>query len=355
MEEWFSEKLIQWYSIHQRDLPWRQENDPYRIWLSEIILQQTQVKQGLKYYHQFIKNYPNVNRLARAKEDEVLKLWQGLGYYSRARNLHAAAKHIAFELNGEFPKDYKQIRLLKGVGDYTAAAIASFAYNLPHAVVDGNVYRLLSRVFDIELPIDSSLGKKTYQSLAQKLLPNKKAAIYNQAIMEFGSQFCKPRSPNCEDCIFVSKCQAYRINKVQQRPVKSKTTKIRSRYFNYVVFIGPNKTTYLRKREGSDIWKGLYEFPVLESNKSISSQLIIKQTETQFSLSGLSDQLIFKSKQYKHLLSHQTIYARVMVFKSNKFPIKKFGITVKLNRLEDYAFPQLLVKFIRDCKLEEIV
>ncbi len=351
---WFSEKLIQWYSLNKRSLPWRETLDPYKIWLSEIILQQTQVIQGLNYYLKFIEKYPSVHQLATASEDEVLRHWQGLGYYSRARNLHATAKYIAFELKGKFPSEYDAIRTLKGVGDYTASAIASFAFNLPKAVVDGNVYRLLSRVFDIELAIDSSIGKKTFQILAENLFPKSMGSTYNQAVMEFGSQYCKPRSPNCSSCIFADNCLAYKLNKVQDRPVKSKKTSVRPRYFNYIVFIAPNSTTQIMKREKKDIWQGLFEFPLVESGKKIKPEMVIQKIEKQFSLIELRKQLIFVSKEYKHQLSHQTIYARVLIFK-RKLNQKSIGKKVKLNQLHQHAFPQLLVKFMRDCKLEEIV
>ena len=235
MEIWFSSGLLIWYKKNKRELPWRNETDAYKIWLSEIILQQTQVIQGTSYYLKFTKNYPKISQLANATEDEVLKMWQGLGYYSRARNLHATAKFIQKEHKGVFPANFNDIKALKGIGDYTAAAISSFAFNLPHAVVDGNVYRVLSRLFGIETPIDSGQGKKEFQLLATDLMDKKDPGQYNQAIMEFGSQYCKPNKPNCEACIFSSKCFAFKAEKVNEFPVKVKKIKIKNRYLNYVV------------------------------------------------------------------------------------------------------------------------
>ena len=235
MEIWFSSGLLKWYKKNKRELPWRNETDAYKIWLSEIILQQTQVIQGTSYYLKFTKNYPKIGQLANATEDEVLKMWQGLGYYSRARNLHATAKFIQKEHKGVFPANYNDIKALRGIGDYTAAAISSFAFNLPHAVVDGNVYRVLSRLFGIETPIDSGQGKKEFQLLATDLMDKKDPGQYNQAIMEFGSQYCKPNKPNCEACIFSSKCFAFKAEKVNEFPVKVKKIKIKNRYLNYVV------------------------------------------------------------------------------------------------------------------------
>ena len=220
--DFFAKRLIKWYNFNKRELPWRSTSDPYKIWLSEIILQQTQVNQGLSYYLKFVEEFQTVKDLAKAPADKVMKLWQGLGYYSRARNLHEAAKNIVNEHKGEFPKAYEDIRALKGVGDYTAAAIASIAYNLPYAVVDGNVYRVLSRIFGIETPIDSTSGKKEFNELANELLTKKNPADYNQAIMEFGALYCRPKNPDCTNCIFNDKCEAYRLNKINLLPVKSK-------------------------------------------------------------------------------------------------------------------------------------
>jgi len=248
----FSSKLINWYHQNKRDLPWRNSTDPYQIWLSEIILQQTRVDQGLSYFNKFIEHHPNVNSLANAPEKEVLNLWQGLGYYSRARNLHFTAKVISKEHKGIFPSDYNDILKLKGVGEYTAAAIASFAYNLSYPVIDGNVYRVLSRIFGIENPIDSSKGKKIFKALATELIDNKNPATYNQAIMEFGALQCTPKKPKCEDCPFRLECYALKNELTAELPKKEKKIKQRNRYFNYVVVID-NEKIYLKERKEKDI------------------------------------------------------------------------------------------------------
>ncbi|MDX2171618.1 MAG: A/G-specific adenine glycosylase [Bacteroidota bacterium] len=350
MESWFTKKLTNWYKINKRDLPWRHETNPYFIWLSEIILQQTQVVQGLSYYTKFITHYPTVKKLANASEDEILKDWQGLGYYSRARNLQAAAKHILEKHKGIFPDKYEDIRALKGIGDYTAAAIASFAYNLPYAVVDGNVYRVLSRLFGIETPIDSGDGKKQFQKLANELLDKKNPAIHNQAIMEFGSQYCKPVNPSCENCIFNKKCFAFANNVVSQLPLKEKKTKIKNRYFNYLILIDKNKNIVLNKRSENDIWKGLYEFYLLETDKEISEselktqKLIKSELPTNFSI-------LYVSKQYKHILSHQHLYAKFYIIKLLNSHSKKV-ITSSIKSLTNYAFPRLIDKFLNDCNEE---
>jgi A/G-specific adenine glycosylase len=353
MDKWFSAALIKWYQQHKRDLPWRHETDAYKIWLSEIILQQTQVVQGLSYYLKFTETYPNIKALAAAEEDSVLKLWQGLGYYSRARNLHAAAKYVVEAFNGAFPNTYDEIKRLKGVGDYTAAAIASFAYQLPHAVVDGNVYRVLSRVFGIDTPIDISSAKKEFQQLADVLLDKKNPATHNQAIMEFGSQFCRPVNPDCPNCIFQSKCMAYKTNRVAELPIKAKKTKVRDRYLNYLVIVDKHKQVLIHKRGKNDIWQGLYEFCLLESDTALSTENVLASQEVQ-SLCTPGFILKHISKHYKHILSHQHLYARfyVIVLPS---AFKSSQTSVNVNRLADYAFPRLMEKFFDDGGLKEIL
>ena len=254
----FSSDLIQWYSFHKRPLPWRETKDPYRIWLSEIILQQTQIKQGLPYYLKFTANYPTVFDLAKASEDEVLKHWQGLGYYSRARNLHKTAKYVAEELNGVFPKTYKELLTLKGVGDYTASAIASICYEEPVAVVDGNVYRVLSRCFGVDTPINSTEGVKQFKRLAMSLLPKNNIGDYNQALMEFGAKQCKPKSPDCSNCPVDSECAALATASIQKLPIKLKKIKIRKRYLNFLVLLTKNHKTVMEKRIEKGIWQHLY-------------------------------------------------------------------------------------------------
>ena len=260
----FREALIAWSAAHPRLLPWKGESDPYKIWLSEIILQQTRVEQGLPYYERFVAAYPTVRHLADAPEDELMKLWEGLGYYSRARNLHAAARHIAYELGGQFPQDWAGIRSLRGVGDYTAAAIASFAYGLPHAVLDGNVYRVLARFFGIAMPTDTPQAKREFTVLANQLLDPGRPGAFNQAMMDFGATWCKPRQPRCAECPLASRCVALATGQVADLPVKSKKMERKERYFAYLVLRWQGDT-WLRKRTAKDIWQNLFEFPMLET------------------------------------------------------------------------------------------
>jgi A/G-specific adenine glycosylase len=354
MEAWFSNGLAQWYSQNKRNLPWRDETDAYKIWLSEIILQQTQVVQGLNYYLKFVNHYPNVFELANASEDAVLKDWQGLGYYSRARNLHEAAKFIVANFNGIFPQNYKDIRNLKGVGDYTAAAIASFAYNLCYAVVDGNVYRLLSRVFGIETPIDSTIGKKQFKQLADDMLNSKNPATHNQAVMEFGSQYCRPTNPNCPDCIFNTKCFAFKTGKVNVLPVKLKKTAIRVRYFNYLVLIDKNKNILLNKRSEKDIWQGLYEFKLIESEAELMEQQLCKHDSFQKIVSGKKFDVLLKSEPYKHVLTHQHLFTTFYIINIQK----KFDLSnnlANINNFSQFAFPRLIDKFINDINLVQFL
>lgn len=274
-------------------MPWKNERDPYKIWLSEIILQQTRVEQGLPYYKKFVAKYPSVNLLADALEDEVMKHWEGLGYYSRARNLHATAKYIAYQLNGVFPGTYKDIRALKGIGDYTAAAIASFAYGLPHAVLDGNVYRVLARFFGIESQIDTSAAKKQFAALSQNLLDLGNPAAHNQAIMDFGATFCTPQQPRCPDCLFRSECQAFLTDKVNKLPLKSRGIAKKKRLFHFLV-LRHRGSFYVRKRLDKDIWRGLWEFPHLEGPIEVSPL-------------GLG--VVRISGPFRQLLTHQAVTA----------------------------------------------
>ncbi|WP_310558319.1 A/G-specific adenine glycosylase [Flavobacterium sp.] len=263
----FSNILIRWYLENRRDLPWRKTDNPYLIWLSEIMLQQTRVAQGTPYFVSFTTNFPTVFELAAANEEQVLKLWQGLGYYSRARNLHKTAQFVATELSGKFPDNYIDLLKLKGVGEYTAAAIASFSYNEAVPVVDGNVFRVLSRYFDVETDIASASAKKEFAALAFELMPKDKPALFNQAIMEFGALQCVPKSPNCGICVFNNSCAALQKKKADQLPVKSKKLKVKNRYFNYLVVSDDNENTIIQKRTAKGIWHNLYEFPLIETEK----------------------------------------------------------------------------------------
>lgn len=255
-----ADKLIDWYGVNGRDLPWRRTRDPYRIWLSEVILQQTRIAQGMDYYLRFVARFPDVGALAAADEDEVLKLWQGLGYYSRARNLHAAARQVVERYGGRFPAAYADVRSLKGVGDYTAAAVCSIAYDAPCAVVDGNVYRVLSRLFDLDLAIDTAEGRKAFAALADEQLDRRRPARYNQAIMDFGALQCTPANPSCNDCPLRDECLSLAAGTVAERPVKAGRTRIRPRYLNYLHLECGGRIALRRRPEG-DIWQGLYDLP----------------------------------------------------------------------------------------------
>ncbi len=352
MEPWLSRNLIKWYEINKRDLPWRHEKDPYKIWLSEVILQQTQVVQGLSYYLRFTQAFPHVNSLAKASEDQVLKLWQGLGYYSRARNLHETAKVISKDFKGRFPAEYNQIRALKGIGDYTAAAIASFAFNLPFAVVDGNVYRFLSRIFGITTPIDTTTAKKQFQELASSILNKKEPALHNQAIMEFGSQYCRPSNPDCPKCIFNSKCYAFKHEQVNQLPVKSKKLKIKNRYFNYFVIADKNKNIRINKRSGNDIWQGLYEFCLVETPGELPQDKLFADPSVK-KLCGGNFDLLHTSPLYNHVLTHQRLHAKFYVIRLKR-AFTSATPAVSVNELEKMAFSRLTEKFMGHCILKEL-
>jgi A/G-specific adenine glycosylase len=338
----FSEKLIVWYNEHKRDLPWRKTTDPYQIWLSEIILQQTRVDQGLDYFNKFIKKHPDIHSLAKSSEKDVLNLWQGLGYYSRARNLHFTAKYISNELNGEFPTIYKDILNLKGVGEYTAAAIASFAYKEVYPVVDGNVYRVLSRIFGVENPIDSTEGKKVFKQLATELIDTKNPDTYNQAIMEFGALQCTPKKPNCEDCPYLLECFAYKNELINELPKKEKKIKQRNRYFNYLVIINSD-SIYLNERKEKDIWQGLFDFPVFETKEPLTSFPLL---EKEFSNIGLT--LKNQSTEYKHILSHQKIYATFWLVSSNKTKnIDSKFVKIPFKDINNYPIPKLIDNYLK--------
>ncbi|MAM17612.1 MAG: A/G-specific adenine glycosylase [Christiangramia sp.] len=342
----FPNALQNWYLENRRDLPWRSTRDPYHIWLSEIMLQQTRVEQGLPYYTKFIEAFPKVEDLAAASSEKVLKLWQGLGYYSRARNLHETAKYVAYELNGKFPGSYKELLKLKGVGDYTASAIASFCYNEKVALVDGNVFRVVSRLKGIETPINTTEGKKLFKKLAEEALEkvNFDRSTYNQAIMEFGALHCKPANPACEVCPFNEECVALRTHKIKDLPVKLRKTRVKKRYFNYLVLETGNEETAIEKRTGKGIWHGLYQFPLVETEKKISEKELRQNElfrqyikEKDFSVE------IFNPEPVIHKLSHQHLYAtfwRVQVMEQEN--------TVPLESISAYPVPVLIQNFLNE-------
>ena len=338
----FQRLIIGWYRLNKRQLPWRDTVDPYFIWLSEIILQQTRVAQGLEYYLKFTNNYPTVFDLASASETDVLNDWQGLGYYSRARNLHATAKIIAFDLKGKFPDSFDQIKSLKGIGDYTASAISSFAFDLPYSVVDGNVYRVLSRFLDIDLPIDSSMGKKYFAKIAQEFLPIKDSAIYNQSIMEFGALQCVPVNPKCEICVLTNLCLA-RLNKtIELRPVKTKKGKVRNRFFHFMIF-KENDQVILVKRIQKDIWQHLFHFPLIETDVETGIDEMCSFFEAEFGLKPYDF-----SAHVTHILSHQKINAVFYFFDTLPLNLSNDFIVIKISEIQDFPLPRLIDRFLEN-------
>lgn len=346
-----SAKLREWYSVNKRELPWRNSTDPYIVWISEIMLQQTRVDQGYDYFTRFTDRFPDVGALAAASEDEVLKYWEGLGYYSRARNLHATAKRIVDEFKGVFPDNYPDVLSLKGVGEYTAAAIVSIVWNQPYAVVDGNVYRVLSRLFALDTPVDTGKGKKEFYELAAQVLDPAHAGEHNQAIMEFGALYCTPRSPDCGACIFTENCLAHANGQVSRLPYKQGKVKIRPRYFHYFnIQIGQD--LYLRKRPSGDIWQGLYEFPLIETAGPADFPEL-EQTESFRALFGGSEGLEIRSivSGIKHVLSHQVIHADFYHVHLEKAGAGLNAYSpVPVENLHDYAVPRLIHVFLE--KLE---
>ncbi|NPD47036.1 MULTISPECIES: A/G-specific adenine glycosylase [unclassified Lentimicrobium] len=339
----FSNTLIHWYEKNARALPWRNTKDAYRIWISEIILQQTRVEQGLPYYHRFIQAFPNVQSLHQASEDQVLKMWEGLGYYSRARNMKFAAHQIVEQHQGIFPDDYKEIIALKGIGPYTAAAIASMAFDLPYAVVDGNVFRVLSRYFGIETPINSTLGKKEFDALAQKSLIKSRAATYNQAIMEFGALFCKPKNPDCVQCPLMHTCTAFASQKVDILPIKLKTLKIKERYLNFIL-LSNGKEILIEKRIHENIWKGLYQLPLIETETQIpEEEILIREDFVKFI--GDKPFEIRSVQEMEHKLTHRLLKIRFLYIIIDELPSTDF-IKLKFEELKDYAFPKPVENYL---------
>lgn len=333
----FSLRITDWYRRNRRELPWRDTQNPYFIWLSEIIMQQTRVAQGLDYYLKFIENYPTIQDLAKADEQEVLRLWQGLGYYSRARNLHFAAKTVVNEFDGVFPDNYKDILSLKGVGEYTASAISSFAYDLPHPVVDGNVFRVLSRYFGEGTPIDTTAGKKVFKEKAEFVFDSKNPAEHNQAIMEFGAIVCTPKSPSCSSCVLQESCLGLRQGDLLDLPKKAKKTKVTKRYFEY---FSPNGKDFvwLSKREEKDIWQHLFEFPKIELSNFLNEKEVLEKAKDEHGI-----QEIEYAGEIKHILSHQHIFARF--WKVNPEALGKFK-KVSLIEIDNYPISRLIDKFL---------
>ncbi len=343
----FTTELLLWYQQHKRDLPWRQTRDPYLIWLSEIILQQTRIEQGLPYYHRFIHAFPSVYHLAAASEQQVLKLWQGLGYYSRARNLHVSAKEIVDKYHGKFPSAYPDIVRLKGIGSYTAAAIASIAFNVPVAVVDGNVLRFLSRYSGFRDPVDSGAAVKAIRSIASERMDTEDPGSFNQAMMEFGAKQCIPRNPDCCRCVFRKECFAFNHQMVEQLPVKKKKPTQVNRYFYYfLIHVKGKAGFYLMKRKENDIWKNLFTFPCIETSRHCSLEKLMSEIEWQHIFGIQIPKVMKKSKPYKHILTHQLITARFFELEIEK-PLDHDFDYAEPSSLDQYPFPRLIEKYLQ--------
>ena len=333
----FSNKLINWYNHNKRDLPWRKTKDPYKIWVSEIILQQTRIEFGIKYYNKFLKRYPDVKNLANTKEMDLMKIWEGLGYYSRAINMLKTAKIVLNSFNGVFPLEYEQLIQLPGVGDYTASAISSICNDELQVVVDGNVLRFLSRMHKIDLPIESIKTKKYFKKLGFKLIQDVKPGDFNQALMDYGSTICKPKKFDCNNCLFSIDCKAYNSNSVENYPVKKKKIKLKDRFLNYVVVVTNDNKTQIKKRDSSGIWKNLYEFPLIETKIETSAKQISKELDL-----NLKD--LLSVKKINHRLSHQLLHITFFVYKVDY----KLDDLVDINALASYPFPKPINKFISE-------
>lgn len=346
-KRYFSRKIVEWYQQNKRELPWRSTKDPYYIWLSEVILQQTRVIQGLPYYQRFIEKFPTVTALASASERQILRLWQGLGYYTRARNLHKCAKTISKLHGGKFPNSYSELRLLPGVGDYTAAAVASIAFNEPVAVVDGNVFRVLSRIFGISTPINSTQGKREFNTLANSLVPKQAPDVFNQGMMEFGATFCTPKNPSCPTCVFKRGCVAFQQSLQLSLPVKLKKKESKKRYFYYLVF-KRGESLLMKQRTEKDIWFGLYDFPVIERNSpvNISEEL---NASSWSEMIGAKSSISF-SQPYTHILTHQTIVSQFIFIEQPKkrTNLGKNERFYSLKQIIDLPKPVLVSRFLND-------
>lgn len=340
-----SKPLIQWYLQNKRVLPWRLTTNPYKVWLSEIILQQTTVAQGLPYYNKFTDTFKTLEDLANADEEFVLKQWQGLGYYSRARNLLATAKYISSELNGQFPNNYKDLLTLKGIGPYTAAAIASFCYKEPVAVLDGNVFRVLARYFNIDTPINNPKGIKEFKTLSQKLVSTENPATYNQAIMELGALVCKPNNPDCQKCPINNGCLALKNNSQYKLPVKLKKLKIKKRFFNYLLIQTDLNTSILNKRINKGIWHNLYELPLVETNTTLEVSELINHSDflKLFNQEYPLEISCFNEKEIVHKLTHQHIYTKFWIIKTTQHP----KATIPISELKNYPVPILIHNFLK--------
>ncbi|MBN1416236.1 MAG: A/G-specific adenine glycosylase [Bacteroidales bacterium] len=344
--------LEKWYIQNKRNLPWRKTKSAYKIWLSEIILQQTRVNQGVKYYRNFLERFPDVNLLAEASLEEVLKVWQGLGYYTRARNLHATARKIVQEYNGCFPADYKALLLLPGIGEYTAAAIASIAFDLPVALVDGNVLRVLARLFGVSTPVTSSGGKNEVYARARCILNNKNPGLHNQALMELGALICLPRNPYCNNCPVSTICYARMHDKINELPVKALNIKTKKRYFHYLHITWRGKV-FLHQRKQKDIWNSLYEFPLIETRRAVKPDKLPGYKQWNQLLQGIRHQVNYVTPLYKHVLSHQTLYARFYQIHIGEISagLAEGYTCIKEKKIFEYPVSRLTEKYLHASKL----
>ncbi|MBV8390205.1 MAG: A/G-specific adenine glycosylase [Mucilaginibacter sp.] len=342
----FPDELIQWYFKNKRDLPWRNTTNAYVIWLSEIILQQTRVEQGLPYFHRFLEKYPDVRAFATADEGEILNLWQGLGYYSRGRNMLKTARQVVSEFGGEFPVKYEQLIHLKGIGEYTASAISSFSANEAKAVVDGNVFRVLARYFGISEPVDSHKGKKLFQEVANDILSKDNPGLHNQAIMEFGAMLCKPKNPDCAICPVRSGCYACTNNAISELPKKLKKSKIRERFLHYIV-VTDGDTILMNKRDEKDIWANMYDFPLFESSHRLSAEQVLALPEFK-SYFGENSQIIDIYPIKKHVLTHQHLYAQFIHVRDKPIKLEQKWFYTNVNFLKKFAMPKIIFIFINN-------
>ena len=340
----FTSQMDNWYSKNKRDLPWRKNKDPYSVWLSEIILQQTKIQQGLPYYTKFIDKYPNVFSLASALEQDILKLWEGLGYYSRARNLHKTAKIVALDFGGIFPTTFLELLKLPGIGKYTASAISSICYEERQAVLDGNVFRLLSRYFNIDTPINSSIGIKSFEKLSYKLLPKINIGDYNQGLMDFGSTICKPKLAKCDICILQDGCSAHAKNKIHLLPVKNKKNKVLTKHFNFLIFIYGGSKTKIEQRDDKGIWQKLYQFPLIVTDEELNITRLNKSPEILKMLPKSNYEVeLVNSKPEIHNLSNRKLFIKYWKIKSDELSTN----LTPIKNLENYPFPIVLSRFIK--------
>jgi A/G-specific adenine glycosylase len=343
----FNKIIIKWYNENRRELPWRETKNPYYIWISEVILQQTRVAQGLEYYNRFISTFPTIKDLANADIDKVMKIWQGLGYYTRARNLHSSAKQILTDYNGKMPSTYSELLKIKGLGPYSAGAIASFAYGEAVPAIDGNVYRVLSRVFGLFSSSETASGKKEFYNLTLELMDKENPDTFNQALLDFGALQCVPRSPNCADCPFQDICYAYRNNLTNQLPVKGKKLKTRDRYLNYII-IKHKVYTFIKRREVGDIWTSLYEFPLIETDSSADIKTLLMNSAWKEHFAKEEVIVLYESQVIKHILSHQTLYTKFYIVEVSKptYYITTNYLKVKVDDIQDYSTPRVIDNFL---------